>query len=89
MSALILQHLAALEATMRLGIAQIEALRHAVDTPAIPTARVVLPDRCDGVDSARCALRDGEWSTHGRSFAHPSFVKCTGCNHSCEGGPEG
>lgn len=83
--------LESLAADMRLTLAKIESAQHAMTAmqAAPPSAQIALPDRCEGVDATRCALRDGEWSTHGRSFAHPSFVTCTGCGHKSEGGPEG
>lgn len=65
---------------MRLGLAQIEAVRHALPTP-VPEVRIERPERCQGVMPDDCALLEGEWS-HGRAtFGNPSLVRCGGCGH--------
>ncbi len=77
MSALILKHLDALAATMQLGLAQIEAARHAL-TPVPPTVDVKVLERCRGIAAEDCALQDGKWQSLS-SFANPSHARCNGC----------
>lgn len=85
MSALIQKHLDALEATMRLGLAQIDAARHACAAESVPTVRVSTPDRCADVPEERCAMREGEWVSRG-TLADPHRVKCQGCGHEQSAG---
>lgn len=79
MSEIILRHLDALAAQMKLGLAQIEAARHALSAPTTPKVRVELPLRCAGVDPSACALRDGDWDTSRATFGDPSHAICHGC----------
>lgn len=80
MSALILKHLDALEASMRLGLAQIEAARHAIGVQ-VPAARLSVPDRCAGIDPHACAVQDGEWLSKA-TLGNPSARKCQGCGYA-------
>jgi hypothetical protein len=73
-------HLDALEATVRLALAQLEAARHAMGQEAPPSATVSLPARCAGVAADRCAEQDGDWAETG-TLADPSARKCRGCGH--------
>lgn len=82
MSQVILKHLDALAAQMQLGLAQIDAMRHALQPPPVPpSARVERPERCQGVMPERCALVDGEWDAGRATLGRPELVRCRGCGH--------
>jgi hypothetical protein len=74
------RHLTAIGATLQLALAQYDALRHALNAPAPEPrgARLSIPDRCNGVESGRCAEQDGEWLSKG-TLADPNAEKCKGC----------
>lgn len=82
MSDIIQAHLDSLEATFRIGLAQVDALRHALVQPPtkteMPSARVSLPERCEGIE--RCALKDDDHRIEKSTFAGRSW-KCKGCGH--------
>ena len=78
MSEIIRRQLDALAATMQIGLAQIETLRHAIPADAPKGARISLPDRCMGVDREQCAEQDGEWLSKS-TLGDPGAKKCKGC----------
>lgn len=69
---------------MRLGLAQIEAARHAMTTPRSARESKALPDRCAGVDQDHCAEQGGEWQSRG-TMADPKASICMGCRHERSG----
>jgi hypothetical protein len=87
-SELIQKHLDAIAATMQIGLAQIDAARHALNTPPttteMPAARLSIPERCNGVDKNLCAEQDGEWVSKA-TLADFSAAKCKGCGHMRSG----
>ncbi len=82
MSELLKKHLDAIAATMQIGLAQVEAARHALLAPAtttqVPAMTVVRPERCKGV--TECALHDDDARIDTSSLAGKSW-KCRGCGH--------
>lgn len=92
MSELILRHLDSIAASMALVNAQIQAVRHAVETEArakqAPQVKAPeLPMRCAGVEDARCALRDEEARKSRGSFGSPKCWRCVGCGFESDTAP--
>jgi len=84
-SVLIQKHLDALEASMRLGLAQIEAARHAMDAPKPAPVQKDSVARCADIPEGQCAKVDGLDARFSReTFGDPAAWKCKGCRKSHE-----
>lgn len=80
----LLAQLDALDAQIELLKVQAQGIRHHVTTetpPPGPTARLSLPDRCQGMAESRCALRDDRARMVRGSFADPHAWQCAGCRY--------
>ena len=82
---LTLSYLDGLEAQVELMRVQIQALRHYLETKAKheaepPSARIDLPERCNGIPSKRCGLQneDSRIDRAGFGAAADRWV-CQGC----------
>jgi len=82
-SAILLRHLDALEAQLRLSLAQITAARHAIGAPV--AAATVKVERCDGVAEGLCVKAGDDDARISRaSFGDPAAWRCRGCMKSNE-----
>jgi hypothetical protein len=77
-------HLDAMEATLRLGLMQLESLRHhreRLKAQAMPQVAIPeLPEQCQGHSEERCGRRsdDGRVSNFGGTW------KCIGCRRTSD-----
>jgi hypothetical protein len=80
-SAIVQRHLDAIAASMALLNAQIEALRHAVNTDAPKRMSVRRLDRCADIDDRRCGLCTEDARKIRSSFSNPGAWTCVGCGY--------
>jgi hypothetical protein len=76
------QHLDAIEAQLRLALAQVEAMRHHIVTQApVKAATVALPERCVGVPAEQCGMQDEDARQDIATFSASHRWRCVGCRH--------
>jgi hypothetical protein len=76
------QHLDAIEAQLRLALAQVDVLRHHVAaTQPVKAATVTRPERCAGVPAEQCGMQDEDARQDIATFSASHRWRCVGCRH--------
>lgn len=83
MDALLVQ-LAVLDAQVAIVQMQVAGLRAACEAMAkqtTPTVTVALPERCQGMRPAHCALQEPDARINRATLSDPNAWQCAGCRH--------